>query len=283
MSIQYGLISKNQIEAFRPLLPDGWSVSDRRDTFSIGAVNDGKACGILVFRADDLTADIQYLSVSESCRRQGIANGMIDFLCKTAWESGTAVLCTFSAPDRNAPLCRLFTRRGDFTLMQTEDYICRFPCRELSKVTMNVTPPAGCRIASFYRLPEDMQRSFLLYLQKNNEEFACGLQDDRKRMLEPLCLCTADQSEVQAAVFCQMQERDVLLSFAYSRSGHPRSLMALAVPLRDILLKAAEQVPYLKIAAVTPESRKLVDALLPGREVTARFYTACWDMNTLGG
>ena len=283
MAIQYGLIAKNHLEAFLPLLSENRQILNSPGVFAVGAVKDGQACGILVFRADEMTADILYLTVSEAFRRQGIANGLIDFLCKNAWETATAVLCSFSAVDRDDLLCRLFTKRGDFTLTETEDYICRFSCKDLAAVELNAVPPAGSRIEAFYKLPEDMQNSFFSHLKEDNTEFARGLTEDRGRMLESLCLCAVEQSAVQAAIFSQNQEGNVLLSFVYARPGHTRALMALTGRLRELLLQAADKVPYLYIAAVTPESRKLVDALLPGREITSRFYTACWDMNTMGG
>ena len=282
MPIQYGLISKNGVDAFLPLLPEGRQMLNERGVFAAGAVKDGRACGILVFRADDLTANILYLAVSPSVRRQGISNGLIDFLCKSAWEDGVAVLASFSAADRDDPLCQLFVKRGDFTLTETEDYICRFPCKALAEVALRGSLSPNLRIEPFYSLPEDMRQCFFSNLREDNAEFIRGLRQDRERMLEPLCLCTTAGGAVRAALFCRGQDGDVLLSFACARPGCARDLIALADRLRQLLTAAADRVPFLRIAAVTPESRKLVEALMPGREITARFYTVCWDMNTMG-
>lgn len=283
MPIQYGLIKKDQVQVFLPLLPEDWQTMNGRGVSAVGAVKNGRACGVLVFRADELTADILHVAVSGSYQRQGIASGLIDFLCKSAWETGTAVLCTFAAAGRDDPLCRLFTKRGDFTLAETEDYICRFPCNELTAVKLNAAPPAGSYIEAFYTLPEDVQYSFFSHLKEDNVEFARGLREEREQMLEPLCLCVVEKGAVQASIFCQNQEGDVLLSFVYARPGGAHALMTLTSRLRELLVKAVGKVSYLHIAAVTPESRKLIDTLLPAREITGRFYTAYWDMNTMGG
>ena len=161
MAIEFGLISKKHASAFLPLLPEEHRASlTQKGIYAIGAVKDKIACGILIFRSNELIANIQYLSVAESYRRQGIATGLLDFLCETAWQTGTAVLCSFSAENRDDPICRLLTRRGDFTLAETDDYICRFPCKALAKVPLNAAPPAGSRIEPFYKLPEDMQHRF---------------------------------------------------------------------------------------------------------------------------
>lgn len=283
MSIEYGLITNIQMQAFLPLFPDGQQTLNEYGVFAIGAVKNGRACGILVFRADELTADIQHIAVAEDCRRQGIANGLIDFLCKSAWEASTAVLCTFSAADRNDPLCSLFITRGDFTVTEEEDYICRFPCKELETVDLNIAPPSGSRIEFFYKLPEAMQHGFFKHLESHNIEFVRGLRESANFMLPSLCLCVTGSDGVQAAVFCQDLKGDILLSFVYARPGHTRALIALTSRLRELVLEAADHVPYLHIAATTPESRKLVDTLLPRREITGKFFSACWDMTTMGG
>lgn len=284
MSLQYGLISPKQFPAFRPLLPDGPKNLNDPGLYAVGAVQDNIACGVLVFRADNLIADIQYLAVAEGYRGQGIANGLIDFLCAAAWKETVAVMGSFSAPDWDEPICQLLMKRGDFTIQQTEDYICRFSCKVLEKVNMNVKPPAGNRIAPFYALEEQLRRSFFTKMKEDNSEFAAGVQEARALMLDPLCLCMVDSREaVTAAIFCQNDGGNVSLLLAYALPGHARALMALVSRLRELLVQASEKVPYLKIAAVTPESRKLVDTLLPEREITAHFYVVSWDMNTLGG
>ena len=149
---------------------------------------------------------------------------------------------------------------------------------------MSAAPPAGTHIAAFYDLPERAQRRFVKEMKKDSPELAAGIFAERGQMLRPLCLCVVDAAEnVRAAIFCQGRGHDVELSLAYAVPGHARALAALAGRLRELLLGAGARVSYLWIAAVTPQSRKLIDKLLPGREVTEKFYTACWDMNTMGG
>ena len=285
MPIQYGLLTREQLRSLAPLLPDMEQTISAENTYAIGAATDDLICGVLIFRADgDLLIDIQYIAVAQAYRRQGIAAGLLNCLCKSAWESNTAVLCTFAAANWDDPLCSLFVRHGDFTLTEAEGYICRFPCKELSRVELSAAPPAGVRIAPFYDLPEWARHRFLKEMGSDDPEFSAGLRAEREQLLRPLCLCAADSSDnIQAAIFCQGQGHDVELSFAYATPNHTRSLVALVGRLRELLLGAGEHVSYLRIAAVTPQSRKLVDKLLPGREITERFYTACWDMTAIGG
>ena len=280
--IQYGLISKVHERAFLPLLPKELHILNEGGVYAIGAVKENQVCGVLVFRADAFAADILYLAVAEPFRGQGIANGLIDFLCQSAWQATTAVTCTFSAVGRDDPMCRLLTKRGDFTLEETEDYICRFPCKDLADVELPAALPAGSRIEPFYKLRPNMQTRFFSELNEDNAEFADGLKQERNSMLESLCLCVTEGDDVRAAIFCQNQDGDVMLSFAYASPNHSRALIALLGRLKELLLKAADKVPCLQIAAVTPQSRKLVNKLLPQREITRKFYMASWDMNTMG-
>ncbi len=283
MSLQYGLVSANQLPAFAPLIPEELRAG-APGLYALGAVMDGQAVGVLLFRADDSIIELLYLSVAEAHRRQGIANGMIDFLCEYAWKHCVALTGSFSTDEANGPFCSLLCKRGDFTLTETEDYICRFPCAALEQITLSAVPPSGSRIAAFYSLAEAAQRAFFTHMKEEDGEFAAMAQAERAQMLEPLCLCTVDDhGAVTAAIFCRKDEDSIVLSLAYALPGHARSLMALTGRLRELLIKAADRVTYLKIAAVTPESRKLVETLLPEREITAQFYTLCWDMNTMGG
>lgn len=282
MSIKYGLLNKNQLTPFLPLLPENEVVFDAENVFAIGAIDDNTACGIMTFSADEIIVTIQYIAVSPDHRRQGIANGMIDFLCTYAGKETIAVLTTFAAKDRDEPICRLLTKRGDFTINEDEDYICRIPSTELSKLTIPAELPYDTVIAAFYELSEEQQNNFFMELKKDNAEFAISLENESSFMLKPLCLCAVTNGKVGAAIFCQKQSSDVLLTFAYAVPNHIRSLMSLISHLRDLVSAAADKVPYLRIAVVNPESRKLVETLCPNREITSHFYTASWDMDTLG-
>ena len=86
MSIEYGRIERDQAEAFRPLLPEGRQTLHGNNELAIGAVEDGRACGVLLVRTNEMVADILHLAVSEPYQRRGIADGMLDLLCRTAGE-----------------------------------------------------------------------------------------------------------------------------------------------------------------------------------------------------
>ena len=69
------------------LLPDE-SILNGRGRYSIGAINENKPCGVVSFELGDVTADIDWLYVSEDARRQGagrlLLDGVRDALDKTS-------------------------------------------------------------------------------------------------------------------------------------------------------------------------------------------------------
>ena len=98
-------------------------------------------------------------------------------------------------------------------------------------------------------------------------------------LAKPLCLYTRDSEHVTAALFFSRDGTDLELSFAWSAPGGQRDLMGLLG--RVAVQFSAGSRGMLRIAAVSPASAAIVDKLLPGREITARFYQAAWDMELL--
>ncbi len=86
------ITAKNQ-RAFMHLLPDE-SVVTEQGRYSIGAVKDKKPCGVVSFELGDVTANIDWLYVSEDARRQGagrlLLDGVRDAIDKTNLMGGSA-------------------------------------------------------------------------------------------------------------------------------------------------------------------------------------------------
>lgn len=70
------ITAKNQ-GAFMHLLPDE-SIVTGQGRYSIGAVTGRKPCGVVSFGLGDVTAEIDWLYVSEDARRQGIGRLLLD-------------------------------------------------------------------------------------------------------------------------------------------------------------------------------------------------------------
>jgi len=277
--IQYIRLTNNTLHWFLPLLPpeEKLALETFKTLYAIGAVKDGRACGIMVFNVSTYLADIRYLAVARSCQRQGIAKGMILYLCRHAMDSATPVACTFSCADKQSPIYLLFAGMDIFSVSELEGFCCRIPMAGLAQ------KPALARLRSCKRIPRQF---FQLPKAQRNQFFQKLLQQDiyylreipEEDYIKPLCLYTADpEGTITAAVFISrtgQNDGDLQLACAWSAFGPPNDLMGL-------LSYACTQLPEkgdLWIAAVNPASASIVNKVLPDRVITDRFYRAAWDM-----
>ena len=268
-------ITDETLRWFAPLLSQELlgRLTGRRDMYAIGAVEDRTACGVLVFRAGKPAAEIRMLAVSPEYRRRGIATGMVEYLCRHAWDAVTPVVCSFAAPDQQDPVYLFFAQLEHFSVTQEEGMICQVPLSQLPRERLAALGSQRAAIQPFFSLPAVTRRQFFLQLQRQH----ALLWDDFNGTdcCQPLCLCAAEGGNIQAAVFLSQEGADLELSFAWCAPGRHQQLMALLARACSLLPREGG---CLRIAAVTPVSVSLVDKLLPGRQVLARYYQAAWDM-----
>lgn len=268
-------ITDETLHWFAPLLSRELcrQVARQRDIYAIGAVEDGTACGILVFHAGKPAAEIRMLAVSPEYRRRGIAGGMVGYLCRHAWDTVTPVVCSFSAPDQRDPVYLFFDRLEHFSVAPEDGMICQAPLSQLPRERLAALGNDRVRIRPFFSLPAVTRRQFFLRLQRQHallwEDF------NGEDCCQPLCLCAGEGDAIRAAVFLSREGADLELSFAWCAPGCHQHLMALLARLSSLLPREGG---CLRIAAVTPVSAALVDKLLPDRQVLARYYQAAWDM-----
>ena len=214
-------------------------------------------------------ANIRFLAVAEGYRRRGIATGLIRFLCRYCYDSVTPVLCTFSAPDKTDPVYLLFAEMEDFSVAEAEGYVCQIPLSCLAgDPTLASLAERGRQPRRLFDLSAAARRSLLLDLKRRGPFYLQA--GDEEALVKPLCLYTRDSEHVTAALFFSRDGTDLELSFAWSAPGGQRDLMGLLG--RVAVQFSAGSRGMLRIAAVSPASAAIVDKLLPGREITARFY-----------
>lgn len=268
-------ITDETLHWFSPLLSEELCLrlTRHRDIYAIGAVEDGVACGTLVFRIVRPAAEICMIVVASAYRRRGIARGMVEYLCRYAWETTTPVICSFAASSRHDPVYLFFAELEHFSVALEEGLIYQIPLSAIPRSRLAALRDAAGSACPFFSLPATVRRRFFHRLKQQHALLWDGL--DGQDCCQPLCLCAIDGEEIKAAVFLSEDGADMELSFAWCAPGCHRRLMTL-------LAQAAEQLPdrtgNLRIAAVTPASAALVDKLLPKREILARYYQAAWDM-----
>lgn len=268
-------ITDETLHWFAPLLSQELcrQLTQRRGMYAVGAVEDRTACGILVFRGGPPAAEIRMLAVAPDFRRRGIARGMVEYLCRHAWDTVTPVVCSFAAPDRRDPVYLFFARLEHFSVTEEEGILCQVPLAQLPYSRLAALGNRRAAIQPFLSLPAVNRRRFFLQLQRQH----ALLWDDFQgaECCQPLSLCAVDGAAVRAAVFVSQDGADLDLSFAWCAPGCHHQLMALLARISSLLPREGG---CLRIAAVTPAAVSLVDKLLPDRQVLARYYQAAWDM-----
>lgn len=273
--VTYIRITSETLRWFVPLLPEEerQAVEQGRRIYAIGAVRDRTACGVLVFQVGAPAVEIRFLAVADGFRRQGVARGMVEYLCRYAWEQVSPVVCIFAAAHRSDPIYLFFAGLEHFSLVQEEGFCCQVPLADLSRSPrLAALDRVQGQVQSFFSLPQAEQRKFMLQIRQNGIPFP----EEEQPYCKHLCLCaTGTDGAVEAAVFLAEDGADLELTSAWCAPGRQRSLMTL---LARVCTQLPEGPGWLRIAAVTPQSAALVDKLLPQRQITARYYRAAWDM-----
>lgn len=268
-------ITDETLHWFAPLLSEELCrrLTEQKNLYAIGAVEDRTACGILVFRIGKPVAEIRMLAVSPEFRRRGIARGMVEYLCRHAWDTTTPVVCSFSAPDLQDPVYLFFAGLEHFSVTLEDGMICKVPLSEIPRSRLAALRNNSAQIRPFFSLPVATRRQFVLQLERQHALLWDNF--DGQDCCQPLCLCATNGVNMQAAALVSNDGEDLDLSFVWCAAGCHRQLMALLAQISSLLPQSGGD---LRIAAVTPVSVSLVDKLLPNREVLARYYQAAWDM-----
>lgn len=272
----YIRITSETLHWFRPFLTDEEAqvLENDRTVYAIGAVKDEVACGVLVFQVEESYAEIRYILVADDYRRQKVATGMVEYLCRHAWASVTPVVCYFAASGMDDPVYLFFVGQELFSVVREEGYCCRASLAGIAK-NPHLTAMRSSGGQPFFSLPGSTQRKFLNRLRSQNLFYMNEI--DEARYCKPLCMCSVGASGVDAVVFLAETEdgQDLELTFAWCVPGHQRQLM-------EVFAAACEQLPEregdLRIAAINPASAAIVDKLIPQREITDRYYRAAWDV-----
>lgn len=267
---------------FAPLLPEELTGKLKQDKtfYLIGAVKDKTACGVLAFSMEK-TVNIEYIAVSQGYPWQDVANKMLDFLCSYMAEEAMLILCTFAVGDENEPLYRIFEKREDFFLEQTEGsrrYLTKTQIRN-NETLGNVKYQAGS-VRGFFDLTQREQREFLKKLEDKKIPY---LSDPAvyDNLIRPLCFTIGTKGKIKAAVFIGhgREQSEYQLSFVWCEQGSARELLSLLAAAKEKLLEEMPEDGTLFVEAVEPEADSILNKLFPEAETDDRYYTAVWDMD----
>ncbi|MDR2089295.1 MAG: GNAT family N-acetyltransferase [Clostridiales Family XIII bacterium] len=277
--MEYIRLTEKNRSWFAPLLGDAqnnlWTAANH---YALGAVDQGRACGLLIFHWTGELADIVYLTVADACRRRGVATGLVQDLCRHAYAVTVPVTADFAATDKSDPLYLFFADMDNFTVGEDEGGVFRLSCGELRESRrMKEFLPLGSGIVPFFSLPEWDQKRFCHTLAAQNIPYAREWEDHRPLMVEDLCLCWAEE-EVEAAVFVERTAgRDLSPAFVRNDGRRQIRLFGLFAEMEKRIAESGEEGDFV-IAATTEKVRKLVEKLYPSARPEEMFFRAVWDM-----
>ncbi len=279
---QYTRLVPETLPAYAGLLSRELETRLRKEknVFAIGAVDEGVACGILVAELsfNDMLLDVIYLLVAEEYRGKGIGHGIMDFLCEGARKTGIPIRCLFSATGKEDPLYGFFVDLPDFYISQEDGYTCRIPYMDLcSSQTLMAVEKYEKNAVSFFSLSEYEQKTFCHGLTDAGNFYLSDMAVYKNNYDAELCLCSKKGSEMKAAVFFLHDGEELVLDYAWCAPHQQASLFSLlAQAARKI---AARGEGWLFIAAVEPQTEKLIEKIFPQREIVKRYFNAAYEMN----
>ncbi|MEG1972455.1 MAG: GNAT family N-acetyltransferase, partial [Oscillospiraceae bacterium] len=218
--MEIALITNETLPLFLALLPPAEQQLLCHDptVFAIGAGVEGQACGVLLLRSEDTTNEILYISVSPSCRRQGVATAMIEHLRDAVGSTDASLGCTFAASDYSSPLCSLFLNCEGFDVWESQEdegFLFEVALEDVeTALSANWVLPQGERIERFYSLLPTIQQQFWGELASGGYGHAIALQQERGEMLEPLCLSVCKGNSIRSVLFFQGDDSSLMLRFA---------------------------------------------------------------------
>ena len=98
-----------------------------------------------------------------------------------------------------------------------------------------------------------------------------------KKRLRRFCLYASKGRKINAVVFASLRpDKNIELDYLWGRKGAASSAIFLLSEEIKRVMKSKKDL-YIYIAAVSPVTEKIVERLLPKREILKRYYRAIFD------
>ena len=262
------LFSREQKEAF---------LNDR-NLFAIGAVFSGIACGRLIFRNTGSYIQIIDIFVHERFRNYGLGRGMLRFLLKYAYREKVPVLAYFSDVEKDGRIKHFFEKDRVFSIKKTEGFYCRARATDVrvkELLDLNKRHSKDFSVRSFLSLSPEIKKSFFEGRYSAGDYMA--REANCKKKHRRLCLYASKGRRINAVLFASLRrDGNVELDYLWGRKGASSSTVFLLSEAIKRVIKPKKNY-YIYIAAVSPVTEKIVERLLPKREILKRYYRAIFD------
>ena len=280
METDYVRIGQNNLKWFYPLFLEGEELllGSRDDTCAVGAVVEKKAAGMVLFSSREREILIRRIAVSEDMRKQGVATGLLRYLCKLSNDFGAVVSADFYAEERYDDIYSLFTDSGFFSIQEIPGGIVSLPLKyfegnKLFEKGRNTAVKNG--IKSLASLSEWEKKLVLLNIQENGRSFVT--KQELSECMQKASFVAMSENSFSGIALVQKDASGIELSYVYLSSNGAYCF----VPLLSSVLSALLEMDPGESVSITVSneiSESLLLKLAPDAAYTSRHYRAFYDM-----
>jgi len=280
METDFVRIGQENLKWFYPLLSEGEEqlLRLRDDTCAIGAVVETKAAGMILFSLREREILIRRIAVSEDMRKQGVATGLLRYLCKLSNDSGAVVSADFYAEEKYDDIYSLFTDSGFFSILEIPGGIVRLPLKyfdgnKLFEKGRNTAAKSG--IKSLESLSEWEKKIVLQNIQESGRGFVT--KQELSECMQKASFVAMSENSFSGLVLVQKDASGIELSYVYLSPNGAYCFIPLLSSVLSALLET-DPGESISITVSNEISENLLLKLVPDAAYTSRHYRAFYDM-----
>ncbi len=280
METDYVRIGQENLKWFYPLFSEGEErlLQVRDDICAIGAVVQAKAAGMVLFSFHEREILIRRIAVSEDMRNQGVATGLLRYLCTLSNDSGAVVSADFYAEEKYDDIYSLFTDTGFFSIQEIPGGIVSLPLKsfegnELLKKAMNTAEKS--RIKSLASLSEGEKNLVIQNVQEEGRGFVS--KQELSECLQTASFVAASENVFSGIALVKKDDSGLELSYVYLTSNGSYSFVPLVASVLSALMETDPE-ESISITVANELSEKLLLKLVPDATYKIKHYRAFYDM-----
>ncbi len=280
MGTDFVRIGQGNLKWFYPLLVEGeeYLLRSRDDICAVGAVVEAKAAGMVLFSFREREILIRRIAVSEDMRNQGVATGLLRYLCELAGDFGAVVSADFYAEEKYDDIYSLFTDTGFFSIQEIPGGIVSLPLmyfldNKLFEKSRNTEAKYGIR--SLAALSELEKKHVLLNIQENGRGFVT--KDELSECMETASFVAMSENGFSGIALVQKIASGFELSYVFLSSNGAYCFVPLLSAVLSVLTET-NPAARVSITVSNEKAESLLLKLVPDAVYTSRHYRAFYDM-----
>ncbi len=280
-----GLITAEEIEAFRPLLPEAFDRSSPKGRFLLGAFSaDSRPAGVCWYCFTGFEYELIFLGVSYDHRRKGVGTRLLHVFLSSLYAMGMVFPVRVLFDEKESEdFSRFLLSQGNFFFTE-ESLTFRITRsdRENSRILQRLS-----RISSdaklYFEQSSRIRRQFLMGQHRKKLHFLDELEKREAEFEKELCFCSLRENRIDCVLLIRRTGENAReLYYLYADEKEP----AHEVHLQHVLAAAVQAIQKncpdteLLIQTVNGKSEKLMKKLFSeSNPVSGAVRCALWDFS----